>query len=262
MPVQYWHYLVQLAHGDLGTSFTQFPVKVTDIIAAHLPWTLFLVGTATLIAFVLGTVLGIICSWRRGGFLDSLIVPLTAVTSSFPVFFLALLLVYYLASTLGWFPTGHNFEPGNAPHLSLAFIGDMLYHAVLPAFTLVITSVGGWILGMRNAMINTLAEDYVTMASAKGLSDRRVMIWYAARNAILPQITAFSMALGFAIGGAFLVELVFSYEGVGFFLINAVTAEDYPLIEGLLLLIVVCVLIANFAVDLLYARLDPRVRRS
>lgn len=262
MPLQYWHYLVQLAHGDLGVSFTQYPVRVSSIIMTHLPWTLFLVGTASILAFVLGTLLGIICSWRRGGIFDSILVPVTAVTSSFPVFFLALLLLYYCASVHSWLPTGHAFEPGSAPHFSLSFIGDMIYHALLPAFTLVIVSIGGWVLGMRNAMINTLAEDYVTMATAKGLSDRRVMVTYAARNAILPQVTGFAMALGFVIGGAFLIELVFDYEGIGFFLIQAVNNEDYPLIQGLLLFVVVCVLVANFCADLLYARLDPRVRRT
>jgi len=262
MPIQYWHYLVQLAHGDLGVSFTQYPVKVTDIIMTHLPWTLFLVGTSTFIAVALGTLLGIICSWKRGSILDSILVPVTTIVSSFPVFFLALLLLYFCASVHNWFPTGHAFDPGSAPSLNLPFIGQMFYHAALPAFVLVVTTMGGWLFGMRNAMINTLAEDFVTMATAKGLHERRVMIWYAARNAILPQVTGFAMSLGFVIGGAFLIELVFDYEGIGFFLIQAVNNEDYPLIQGLLLFVVVCVLIANFCADMLYARLDPRVRRG
>ena len=225
MPIQYWHYLGQLLHGNLGVSFTQFPVPVSDIIRTHLPWTLFLVGTASIMAFILGTLLGVICSWRRGGIFDSILVPVTAITSSFPVFFLALLLLYYCASVHTWFPTGHAFDPGDAPHFSLPFIGEMIYHALLPAFTLVVVSIGGWLLGMRNAMINTLAEDYVTMATAKGLTDRRVMLMYAARNAILPQVTGFAMALGFVIGGAFLIELVFDYEGIGFFLIRQSTMK-------------------------------------
>ena len=260
MPLQYWHYLVNLVHGNLGTSFFYGPV--TDIIRDRMPWTLFLLGMASLLAFILGTMLGIYCSWRRGGIADSILVPVTALTSSFPTFFLSLLFVYYVGYKLGWFPTGGSYEQGTAPHLCFSFLWDMTYHAILPAFVILITSIGGWVLGMRNAMINTLAEDYVQMAVAKGLHERRVMVMYAARNAILPQITGFAMAIAFIVGGAFLTELVFNYQGVGFALINAVNNLDYPLLQGLLLFITCCVLFANLVADLIYARLDPRVRRT
>ncbi len=260
MPLQYWHYIVNLAHGNLGTSFFYGPV--TDIIRDRMPWTLFLLGLASVLAFILGTLLGIYCSWRHGGLADSILVPVTALTSSFPTFFLSLLFVYYIGFDLGWFPTGGSYDQGTAPHLSIAFLWNMLYHAILPAFVILITSIGGWLLGMRNAMINTLAEDYVQMAVAKGLRERRIMIMYAARNAILPQITGFAMAIAFIVGGAFLTELVFNYQGVGFALVNAVNNLDYPLLQGLLLFITCCVLFANLIADLIYARLDPRVRRT
>jgi len=133
-------------------------------------------------------------------------------------------------------------------------------HAVLPAVTLVLVSVGGWMLGMRNAMLNTLAEDHVVMAEAKGLPRRRVMFTYAARNAILPQVASFANALGFIIGGQFLIEYIFSYPGIGFLSIQAVFNEDYPLIQGIFLFIAVAVLVANFLADIAYAILDPRVR--
>jgi peptide/nickel transport system permease protein len=261
MIVQYWHYIVNLAHGNLGTSFTTM-APVSQIIRDALPWTLFLVGLASVIAFVIGTLAGIYCSWRRGGLADGILVPATAVFSAFPPFFLALLLAYYVGIVAGWLPYGSAYDTGSVPNLSLDFIGQMLHHAILPALTIVVAALGGWLIGMRNAMINTLAEDYVTMATAKGLTDRRVMLRYAARNAILPQVTGFAMSLGFVVGGQVFIEYVFNYPGIGFQLVNGVGQEDYPLIQGILLIITVCVLLANLAADLVYARLDPRVRRS
>jgi peptide/nickel transport system permease protein len=262
MSLQYWHYLVNLAHFDFGVSFSEFPTRVSTIIVQSLPWTLFLVGIASVLAWVLGTGFGILTAWRRGGLLDSTLPGLTIFTHSLPNFWLGLILLYVLAFILGWFPTSHAYDVGLQPGLTLHFVGSVLYHAVLPALTLIIVTVGGWLLGMRNVMINTLAEDYITMAQAKGLSDRRVMFGYAARNALLPQITGLAMSLGFLVGGQVLIEDVFSYPGVGYVLANAVGQEDYPLIQALLLIIVVCMLVANLAVDLLYARLDPRVRTT
>ena len=262
MPVQYWHYLLALMHGDLGISTSFYPAHVSTVIAQSLPWTIFLVGLASIIAFVLGTGLGIVTAWRRGGFLDGILPPLTLLASSFPYFFLALVLLYVLAFNLTLFPTSHAYTSGSVPAFAPAFIGDVFYHALLPACTVVIVAIGGWLLGMRNTMINTLAEDYITMAQARGLSDRRVMLAYAARNALLPQVTAFAMALGFLVGGQVLVEFVFSYPGVGYTLATAVGNEDYPLVQALLLIITVAVLVANLVADLVYVRLDPRVRTA
>ncbi len=262
LPLQYWHYLGNLLHGNLGVSFSQFPVRVSSIIAQSLPWTLLLVGLASLIAFALGTGLGMFAAWRRGGVLDTILPPLMLLASSFPFFFLALLLLFFLGFQLNWFPLNHAYGDGVQPNLSLAFVGDVLAHAVLPACSLIIVAIGGWLLGMRNAMINVLAEDYITMAQARGLSDRRVMLRYAARNALLPQITGFALSLGYLVGGQVLVETIFSYPGMGFVLAQSLGSEDYPLIQSLLLIITVCVLVANLGADLLYARLDPRVRSA
>ncbi len=262
MLVQYWHYLVNLAHGDLGVSTSYYPASVATVIAQSLPWTIFLVGLAVVIAFVIGTGIGVLAAWRRGGFLDNFLPPLTLLTSSFPFFFLALLLLYALGFQLQWFPLGHAYSSGTVPNLSLSFIGDALYHAVLPALSIVIVTIGGWLLGMRNTMINTLSEDYISMAQARGLHDRRVMLAYAARNAILPQITGFALSLGYLVGGQVLIESVFSYPGVGFTLFQAIGNQDYPLIQTLLLIITVCVLVANLITDLLYTRLDPRARAA
>jgi peptide/nickel transport system permease protein len=262
MPLQYWHYLVNLAHGDLGLSFSFFPSSVASIIATALPWTLFLVGVAALLSFVIGVGLGTVVAWRRGGWLDSLLPPLTLLSSSFPFFFLALLLLYFLAFQLRLFPLNGAYTMGTVPSVTPAFLGDALTHAILPAAVIVIVSIGGWILGMRNTMINTLAEDYITMAEAKGLSDRRVMLMYAARNALLPQITGFALSLGYLVGGQILIEYVFSYPGVGYLLANAIGSEDYPLIQALLLIITVAVLLANLCADLVYGRLDPRAQAT
>jgi peptide/nickel transport system permease protein len=262
MPLQYWHYLANLAHGDFGVSFFYFPSHVSTIIAQSLPWTLLLVGLASVLAFVLGTGIGVLAAWRRGGFLDSILPPLTLLASSFPFFFLALMLLYVFGVQLSWFPLDHAHTDGITPTLSLPFVADVLDHAVLPALSIVLVAVAGWLLGMRNTMINVLADDYITMAQARGLSDRRVMLAYAARNAILPQVTGFALSLGYLVGGQILVEAVFSYPGVGFTLAQAVGNEDYPLIQALLLIITVCVLVANLVTDLLYTRLDPRVRST
>ncbi len=262
LPLQYWHYLVNLAHGDLGTSFSYFPSQVTSIIANGLPWTIFLVGISSIIAFAVGVGLGTLVAWRRGGFLDTVLPPITLLMGSFPFFFFALLLLYMLAFQLKLFPLNGAYTSGTMPNLSWTFIGDVLAHAILPAAAIVIVSIGGWILGMRNTMINVLSEDYVAMAEAKGLSDRRVMLMYAARNALLPQITGFALSLGYLVGGQILIEYVFSYPGVGYLLATAIGTQDYPLIQALLLIITLCVLLANLAADLLYGRLDPRVRAA
>jgi len=188
--------------------------------------------------------------------------PVTMLLHSFPYFWLATLALYLLGFRSGWFPLRHGYDNTLQPGLTLDFLLSVTHHLALPALTIVAVSIGGWLLGMRNSMIGVLAEDYVTMAEAKGLTMRRVMLSYAARNALLPNVTAFGMSLGFILSGSLLTEVVFSYPGMGFLLLTAVRSSDYPLIQGLFLLITAAVLTANLAVDLLYLRLDPRVRAS
>ncbi len=257
---QYLHYLVNTAQGRFGTSLTFFPEPVGSVIMQALPWTLGLVGTTTVMAFVLGTVVGMVSAWRRGGTLDSVLPPIFIMTSAFPYFFTGLLCILIFSVALGWFPLGFSYTLGQPVTLTWAFIGSVLDHAVLPAATILITSIGGWILTMRNNMITTLAEDYVRMARAKGLSPLRIMLHYAGRNALLPNLTGFAMSLGFVISGAILVEYVFSYPGVGFMLLQAVENEDYALMQTLFLLITVAVLVAVVVADLATALLDPRTR--
>lgn len=256
--VQYGQYLGQLLHGNLGISIAYFPEPVSQVIGQALPWTLILVTFATVVSFGLGTLLGVWCAWARGGRLDALLPTISTFTSAFPYFWFALLCAYVFGFLLGWFPLAHAYS-GNHAAITWTDLPDIAYHTVLPAFTIFVTSVGGWLLGMRNNMVATLAEDQIVMAQAKGLTRRRVMYTYAARTAILPNLTGFAMSIGFVVSGALLTEIVFSYPGLGYTLLLAVQSADYPLMQGTLLIIALAVLLANFVAELVYSRLDPRV---
>ncbi len=257
---QYLDYLHGLITGDLGVSVTFFPTPVVNVIGQALPWTLALVGLSTIITFVLGISLGAFAGWKRGTWVDSLI-PATTLLQSVPYFWLALVLVYFLAVGLGIFPLSGGYDVSRVtPGFSGSFIASALYFGILPATTIVVSSIGGWLLGMRNMMVSTLSEDYVVTAEAKGLSPMRVMVTYAARNAALPSIAGFAISLGFVVGGSIITEQVFSYPGIGSALLQAVNNNDYALMQGLFLVITVAVLGANLLVDLLYQFVDPRVR--
>ena len=259
---QYFQYLGNTLSGNFGTSVTFFPSSVGDVVKQGLPWTLGLVGMSTVIAFALGTAIGMLSAWRRGGFLDAILPPVFIVISAFPYFWLGLIVLLVLSLTLGWFPLGFAYDLTGSIELSWSFVGQVVWHGFLPALTIVITSIGGWILTMRNTMITTLAEDYVKMARAKGPSPVRIMFMYAGRNAILPNLTGFAMSLGFVISGAILVEIVFNYPGLGFTLLQAVHSEDFALMQTLFLMITMAVLIAVLAADILTAWLDPRTREA
>jgi peptide/nickel transport system permease protein len=225
LPSQYLAYLGNLLKGDLGVSVSAFPAQVSDVIAQSLPWTVVLVGIATLLSFLLGIALGAIVGWKRGTWLDSL-VPATTVLAAVPYFWLALILVAVLASALDWFPLSGGYDVVLTPGWDAEFISSALYHGTLPALTIVISSVGGWLLGMRNMMVSAASEDYVLTAQAKGLRDSRIMIRYAARNAVLPSVAGFAISLGFVVSGSIITEQVFSYPGIGSKLLQAVQNED------------------------------------
>src|SRR5579875_198521 len=260
LPAQYGAYLANSFTGHFGSSLTFFPTSVSSVVAGALPWTLGLVGVTTLIAFAIGTMIGIVGAWYRGGAFDSVLPPVFIILSSFPYFFIGMLAILAFAIKLHWLPQGGAYTDGASVTLSWGFVGDVLAHAVLPGLTIVVTSIGGWILTMRNNMITTLSEDYVRMARAKGLSPWRIMLDYAGRNALLPNLTGFAMALGFVVSGAILVEYVFSYPGVGYMMLQAVLNEDYPLMQTLFLLITVAVLVTVLVVDGITLVLDPRTR--
>lgn len=260
---QYWTYLTHVVRGDFGLSISSFPSKVTDVIGSGLFWTMLLGLTATLIAFTLGCLLGAIGAWRRSGFVDSVMPPLLIFVGSFPYFWLATVALYFIGFHWDLLPLRHAYSDDlRKDWLDPAFIASVGKHLILPAGTVVLVSLGGWLLGMRNTMVSVLAEDYITMAQAKGLPQRRIMFAYAARNALLPNVTAFGMALGFVISGSLVTEIVFAYPGLGYQLLSAVRNLDYPLMQGIFLMITFGVLAANLLVDLLYVRLDPRVRSS
>ncbi|MCI0182336.1 MAG: ABC transporter permease [Acidibacillus sp.] len=259
---QYFSYLGGLVTGHWGLSFNYYPTPVTSVIASSLPWTIGLVGISTIISVFMGTIIGIYIAWRRKGILDSVLPTSLMFFQAMPTFWVALMLLYIFGFLLSWFPMSHAYSNSIVPGMSGSYLLSILYHAVLPGFTIFIGSLSGWMIGMRNNMINTLGEDYIVFAEAKGISPARLMFSYTARNAILPQITSFAIALGNVVSGSILVEMVFSYPGIGYQLVNAVTGEDYPLIQGTFLIIALSVLIANFIVDLLLSRLDPRVRRE
>jgi peptide/nickel transport system permease protein len=258
---QYGHYWSQLFHGNLGVSYSEYPTTVNTIIAHALPWTIALVGISSIISFTLGTLLGILIAWRRGGRLDSLL-PISTFLSAVPYFWLGLILVTVFGVTLHWLPFFQGYGQGVTLGLSWSFIGSAIAHGILPALTIILSSIAGWMVGMRNMMVTTMSEDYVMVAQAKGLSNRRVMLTYAARNAILPNLAGFALQLGFVVAGSLLTEIIFSYPGIGVTLFNAVTSDDYPLMQGIFLVITLVVLLANFAADLLYVALDPRTRQE
>lgn len=258
---QYGQYLSQLSHGNLGISLAMYSEPVSKVLAAAFPWTLLVVGLATVMSFILGSFIGVLASWKRGGILDMVAPTVSTFTAAFPYFWLALIVLYIFAFKLPWFPLAHAYANGNATW-SPSNWPDILYHATLPALTIVVSSIGGWLLSMRNNMITTMGQDYISIARAKGLPARRIMFQYAARNAILPNMTGFAMSLGFVLSGALLTEVVFSYPGLGYTLYQAVQADDYPLMQGTLLLIAVGVLLANFLVDILYVKMDPRVQNQ
>lgn len=257
---QYIDYLQRIVTGDFGVSVTYFPTPVVDVITAALPWTLALVGLSTIITFVIGISLGTIAGWKRGTWIDS-IIPATTILQALPYFWFALILVYLLGVTAGVFPLSGGYDVRRvSPGFDGAFISSALYYGVLPALTIVVSSIGAWILGMRNMMVSTLSEDYVVTAEAKGLSPIRVMITYAARNAALPSFTGFAISLGFVVGGSVIMEQVFSYPGIGNAFLLAVQNNDYALMQALFLVITIAVLGANLLVDLLYQFIDPRTR--
>ena len=257
---QYVDYWGLLFRGDLGRSFSRGLAPVTDVIASALPWTVGLVGLATIFSFIIGTSLGALIGWRRGSRADA-VVPIATFFSTVPYFWMGLIVIAVFSTTLGWFPASHAYGKGSVPEWSWDFFGQVIHHGALPAITIVVASLGGWVLGMRNMMMTVLDEDYVTVAQAKGLKPSRVLVNYAARNALLPQLSSFALSLGFIVGGTLVMELVFSYPGVGKLLLDATTAKDYPLMQGLFLVIALAVLLANIMADIAYAILDPRTRQ-
>ncbi|WP_293910639.1 ABC transporter permease [Deinococcus sp.] len=257
---EYLKYLVKLLHGDFGRSITQFPTPAADVIAAAAPWTIGLIGVCTLISFLIGSALGLYSAWKGNQRFASALPAIGLFLGALPYFWVGSLLVYVFSLWHNVFPLGGNLDPFIGDSFTPKWWSSMLRHAVLPACSIIITAVGGWLVTMRNNAVSVMGEDYLAFARAKGLSERRILSRYVLRNAMLPSLTGFGIALGFVVGGSILVEQVYSYPGLGYYLFSAVTSKDFPLMQAIFLIISAAVLIANFLVDILYTFLDPRVR--
>jgi peptide/nickel transport system permease protein len=257
---QYFLYLSKVVQGDLGTSFGQYPKKVTTILGNAVPWTLALQFPAILCGWFLGNVLGAVAAYRRKVF-DKVVMPLSLAISSFPFFAFALISVFFFSMTLHWFPIGGAYAFDILPSFSWQFFGSVLYHYALPFLTIVIVTIGGQAIGMRSMAIYELGADYVLYSKLLGIRDQKV-VGYVFRNAMLPQITGLALSMGTMVGGALIAEIVFSYPGIGSQMFSAIRQLDFPVISGCTLMITIAVLIANFAIEMVYGLLDPRIKMA
>ena len=256
--VKYWQDLLRL---DLGVSFTNFPETVSAKIANALPWTVGLLATATVSAFTVGSLLGGLLAWPGTGRSIRAVVPGLMILASVPFYLLAIVLTYFFAVLWKVLPPAGGFDTTRIARLDLATIGDVARHAVLPLLAIILGNAGFWALGMRSQMVSVLGEDYITFAEAKGLSPRRIFFWYGMRNALLSQVTALALSMGAVLSGAVLVEVVFNYPGLGSLLYVAIRGQDYFVIQGVVLMLIISLAVLLFIVDLIYPLLDPRIRR-
>ena len=261
MHEQYLRFLYNTLRFDLGYSISYYPQKVETALFNALPWTVGLLTVATVVAFTFGSIFGAIMAWPRApGFLQRFL-PILMLLSAVPYYLLALILLYVLAFVAKVLPLGGAYTSGTVPHLSLRFLFDVIRHGALPALSIILASLGFWALSMRGTMVTVLGEDYLTLAEAKGLTDRRIFFAYAMRNAMLPQVTSLAIALGSVASGSVLVEVIFGYPGVGWLLYNALRSSDYYLIQGVAFFLILTVAVSVLVVDLLYPLLDPRIER-
>ncbi len=258
--VQYGTYVLNIFRGNLGQSFSLYPARVTTLIGQALPWTLALQLPAIIIGWILGNMLGALAAYKRGVFDRTLFVSSLAM-SSIPYYAFAIILLYLFAVVIPIFPAGGGYSFGLTPSLSLHFVGDALTHYTLPFLSLILIAIGGQAVGMRSMAIYELGSDYVNYSTGLGVREERILA-FVFRNAMLPQVSGLALSLGTLVGGALITEIVFSYPGIGTLLFNAITANDYPLIQGVTLLIIVGVLMANFLVDIAYGYIDPRIRTA
>lgn len=260
---QYISFLRELARGNLGYSIGSFPSQVSELLRRGIPWTLGLLSLTTIISWVLGSVLGAVVGWRgeRSRLLQA-IVPVALVLYTTPYYILALILVFLFAYLWPIFPLSGAYSTGLTPQFSLEFIRDVLRHAMLPALSIVLVSLGWWFLSMRSMITILRGEDYILLAEAKGLPEQRILWRYAFRNALLPQATGLALSLGHIAGGALITEVIFAYPGVGWIIYNAIKGLDFPVIQGSVLLIIFAVATANLIIDLIYPLIDPRIRQT
>lgn len=260
---QYLHYLGKLVRGDLGKSILSAGTPVSSQIKRFLPWTLFCVGTGLLISFTLGVLLGMAMAYWRGGILDNVMTALASIMYGIPDFVIALLLLLVAGVQLKFFKMGDvlgGISQDVKPGFNVPYVTNLVQHAALPIITYVWTTVGGWILTMKSSTISTLGEDYITVAKARGLPERRILMAYVGRNAMLPLITRLAISIGFVVGGSVIIETIFQYPGLGRLLYTAISNRDYTTMQGVFLIIAAAVVFSNILADLLFGLLDPRVR--
>ena len=259
MYIQYVKYLWNSIRFDFGESLSAYPAEVWEIIRPAIGWSAGLIGVSVLITFALGVTVGALLAWKGTPKIVQAVLPLTMIWSVLPYYLLALLLLYAFAFTTDLFPMSGAYDSGIAREFTWAFISNVARHAVLPALSIILSSLGLWALTMRGLMVNTIGEDYMLLAEAKGLPRRRILWWYAVRNAIPPQVTHLAIALGYVVSGAILVEIIFSYPGLGYQLYMSIVNSDYTVIQGITLILAVSVGLSVLIIDLIYPRLDPRV---
>ncbi len=259
---QYLNYWNDVLHFEFGVSLVKFPETVISQIRSALPWTVTLLMVSTFIAFVVGSILGALFVWPSTPRLFHVLVSPFMLLSTIPFFLLGIILLSLFAVEWRIFPPGGGFSPTRIRAFNLGTALDILYHSILPALSIILGGMGAWALGMRAMMITVLGEDYVTFAEAKGLSPRRIFLWYGMRNALLPQITQLALALGSVLGGTVLVEAIFSYPGIGTLLFAAIATKDYFVIQGIVLILIFALAAALFIIDLIYPLLDPRIQYS
>lgn len=257
--VQYFEFVSNALRGNLGTSVAYYPRKVLDLIIPVLPWTLLLLLPATIVAWFLGNSLGAWAGFRRNTWIDKGVLTTSLIVSQIPYYWLGMILIYFFGVRLGILPVGGAYTQGNFPSFSWNFFIDVLKHYILPFSSIVISAMGGWAIGMRLMVIYELGNDYVRFSEALGMKDKRIYK-YVFRNSMLPQITGLALSLGGALGGALITEIVFNYPGTGFLLFKALTTLDYPLIQGVFVILIASIYLANFIVDFIYALIDPRIR--
>lgn len=256
---QYVNYLRDMSRFDFNYSITKYPQRVSDIMARAIPWTLVLLTTTTLISWTVGTLLGAFMGWPRAPkFLSVLLPPLLSL-NAIPFFLLGLILIYLFAFHWRIFPLFGGYTPGTFPAFTPNFLKDAFYHSILPGLSIILVSLGGWALGMRAMMVTTRGEDFVTYADAKGLKGKTIFLHYAIRNALLPQATALALVLGQLVSGAVLVEVVFSYPGIGNTLYEGIRSGDFYLVQGIIFILILSIGLVTLVLDLIYPLLDPRI---
>lgn len=261
--IQFLYYLRNVVFKfppDFGFSYFYYPMQVWDIVSMYLGWTVFLLTIALILTFLLGLIVGIVMAWKRGTFIEKLLVTILSFSMSSPTFWLSYIFIILFSFTFPIFPSAGAFSPTLKPSFTLDFIINIMRHAALPLLTLVITQFPSYAILLRDNMLYTFFEDYVTTAEAKGVKERIIVIKHVARNALLPVMTLFAMQTGLLLGGQIMIEIVFSYPGVGKLIFDAILSLDYPLVIGFFYLILTLGIIMNLVADLIYPLIDPRVR--